>query len=66
MTTIREIENAVAKLPPRELSEFSAWFEAFDAATWDKQFEADVNSGRLDAVARQAIEDFSKGKCKEL
>ncbi|GAN33229.1 MULTISPECIES: hypothetical protein [Candidatus Brocadia] len=41
-------------------------FEEFDAATWDKQIEEDVKSGRLDAIAEQAISDFKKGRFKEL
>lgn len=49
-----------------DLSEFRAWFEEFDAETWDKQFEEDASSGKLDKLANQAISDFKAGKCKEL
>jgi len=30
--TIEDLEKAVAKLPPAELAQFRAWFEAFDGA----------------------------------
>ena len=32
---VEELERAVAKLPPRELAEFAAWFEAFQAQEVD-------------------------------
>jgi hypothetical protein len=64
--TVQEIEQAVAKLSKEELALFRAWFEQFDAAAWDKQFEEDVFAGKLDAIAQKAISDFKKGTCKEL
>lgn len=66
MAKIQEIEKAISNLTPEELSRFRAWFEEFDAATWDKQIEEDVKSGRLDAIAGQAISDFKKGRFREL
>lgn len=62
MTTVQEIEKKVSSLPPDELAEFRAWYEKFDANIWDKQFEDDAKSGKLDEVAEQAIEDYKKGK----
>ena len=66
MTTIIEIEKAISNLPPEELAQFRAWFEEFDAAVWDRQFEEDVVSGKLDAIADKAISDFKNGNFKEL
>ena len=66
MTTIHEIEKAVSALPSNELEQFRKWFDEFDAKVWDKQFENDVMSGRLDKIAENAIADFDKGKFKEL
>lgn len=66
MIAVTEIEKAVLTLPPDELARFRAWFEQFDAAAWDKTFEEDVASGRLDAVANEAIRDFQRGRFKEL
>ena len=62
MATVQEIEKEVSNLSREELTEFRAWFEEFDAAIWDKQFEADVRSGKLDTLAEEAIKDFKKGK----
>lgn len=48
MQTIQEIQSAVTQLSLEELSRFREWFDEFDAKVWDKQFEDDVKSGRLD------------------
>ena len=66
MTQLKEIEEAISNLQQKELTEFRTWFEEFDAVVWDKQFEKDVKSGKLDKLAEKAIDDYKKGKCKEL
>ena len=66
MATVQEIEKEISNLPPHELAAFRAWFNRFDAVVWDKQFEADAESGRLDKMAQKAISDFKKGHFKEL
>jgi len=49
-----------------KLSIFRRWFiEEFDADAWDSQFEDDVLSGRLDALAEEAIRDFEEGRCTD-
>ena len=64
--TIEDIEKAVSKLPPEQLAEFRAWFEEFDAARFDEKIERDAKSGRLDRLADQALDDFRKGRAREL
>ena len=66
MKTIIEIEKAISNLPPEELAQFRAWFDEFDAAVWDRQFEEDVVSGKLDAIEDKAMNDFKNGNFKEL
>jgi hypothetical protein len=66
MVTVKELEKAVTDLPSDKLAEFRVWFESFDAAQWDNQFEEDVKSGKLDRVAEKAIKDYGKGKAKPL
>jgi hypothetical protein len=66
MATVKELEKAVTDLPSDKLAEFRTWFESFDAGQWDKQFEEDVKSGKLNRVAEKAIKDYSKGKAKPL
>jgi hypothetical protein len=63
---IKEIESAIAQLPPSDLAELAAWFEEFQAQIWDNQLEQDVKAGRLDALLEQAEHDFDQGQCKPL
>lgn len=41
---------------------FRKWFAEYDAALWDRAFEADVAEGRLDAIARDVLKDHKAGK----
>jgi hypothetical protein len=66
MTKIEKLEREVRDLTPRELAEFRGWFAAFDAAEWDRQFEADVAAGKLDALADAALADHRDGRSKKL
>ena len=56
--SIQELERAVTQLPPKDLARFRAWFYEFDAQVWDRQFEADAKSGKLDRIAEQALNDY--------
>ncbi|HTP91973.1 MAG TPA: hypothetical protein VMJ52_09570, partial [Xanthobacteraceae bacterium] len=64
--TIEDIENAVAKLPPDQLARFRAWFEEFDAVRFDQKIERDAKAGKLDRLANEALDDFRKGRAREL
>jgi hypothetical protein len=63
---VKEIESAIAQLPPSELAELAKWFEEFQARVWDEQLEQDVRGGRLDALIQQAEQDFEQGRCEPL
>ena len=62
---VQQIKKAVSRLPQVQLKEFRTWFEEFDAAQWDKEFEEDVASGKLNDIANKAISDFRKGLFKK-
>jgi hypothetical protein len=66
MSNVVDIEQAVKKLPPGDLAKFREWFAEFDASQWDRQIEADVAAGRLDALADEAVRDSRDGRCKNL
>jgi hypothetical protein len=65
MVQVKDIENAVKKLTAKDLRRFRQWFAAFDAKAWDAQIEADVASGKLDTLAKAALDDFKNGNAKE-
>jgi len=66
MTTLEDIEKAVAELPPDQLVRFRAWFEEFEAARFDQRIERDAKAGKLDQLAEQALADFRAGRAREL
>jgi hypothetical protein len=59
MSTVQEIETAIAKLTDKELAELRAFI-------WDRDIERDAAGGRLDHLANEAIEEFRSGKTRPL
>ena len=55
MGDVEKIEQEVQALSPAELARFRAWFLEYDWAAWDRQFERDVQAGRLDDLAENAL-----------
>jgi hypothetical protein len=64
--SIEDLEKAIAGLPPDQYAEFRTWFEAFEADRFDRKIERDVQAGKLDRLADQAIDDLRKGRAREL
>lgn len=61
MQTIQAIEQAIQQLPKAELCELPRWFTAFTEDLWDKQIENDTNTGKLDALAAEALAEYHSG-----
>ena len=66
MSSVQEIEAAIRQLAQDELAAFRGWFTEFDAAQWDRQVDQDVASGRLDALADEALSDQQAGRTTQL
>jgi hypothetical protein len=66
MSKVEAIEEQIEKLSPDELAAFRRWYTAFDAESWDRQFEADVKAGKLDAFAEKALRAHTSGQSKPL
>jgi hypothetical protein len=66
MSRIERLEQEIAALSPAELAEFRAWFEEFDWAAWDEQVGRDAATGKLDALADQALRDHAAGESTAL
>ena len=56
MSNIREIQGAVLALPEADYLQFRGWFNELDWARWDRQIEADSESGKLDFLVAEARE----------
>ena len=62
MSTVIEIQEAIARLPESEQRALARWFaEAFSDA-WDNQIEDDIAAGRLDYLAEEAVAEFHAGQ----
>lgn len=66
MANVADIEKQLRELSPQELAEFREWFAEFDAEVWDRQFEADVEAGKLDALAERALRAHAEGRSTKL
>jgi len=66
MSSVNEAERAVQELSGAELTEFRRWFYEFDAKIWDAQFEHDAKSGKLDALADEALAEHHSGRTRPL
>ena len=66
MTTIEDLEKAVAELPPDQLQQFRVRFAQFEAARFDQEIERDADAGKLDRLAEQALADYRAGRAREL
>ncbi len=64
MGSVAEIEQAIAKLSPREFAELGHWFDALRNREWDRQLEADSASGALDFLLKEVDEEIAQGKTR--
>jgi len=66
MSPVEAIERQIEQLSPEELTKLREWFANFDAAVWDRQLEADVQSGKLDSLAERALRAHASGQSTKL
>lgn len=66
MSKIDELERQIQGLSAQELAAFRKWFAQFDAAAWDRQFEADVKAGKLDTLGERARAAHAAGTSSKL
>jgi hypothetical protein len=66
MGKLEKIERQIKDLSRKEMAELREWFAAFDAEAWDRQFEADVRAGKLDALAEKALQAHASGTTTKL
>ncbi|MDE3098321.1 MAG: hypothetical protein KGJ88_02510 [Verrucomicrobiota bacterium] len=59
MSSVAEIEQAIARLSVREFGELEQWFDAERNRQWDRQIEADSASGALDGLLHEVEQDIA-------
>ena len=67
VSTIAEIEAAIAQLPPRDLWKLKEDLDRRCAHEWDAQMEEDARAGGpLDRIAQKALKECEAGSCRPL
>ena len=66
MSNVAEIKAAIEILHEEEYVQLRQWFSERDWQKWDKQIEADSESGKLDFLIKEALNEKQQGKLKEL
>ena len=66
MSTVDEIKAAIAGLPKKDYVRLRKWFSEQDWQNWDRQIEADSESGKVDFLVKEALDEKRRGKLKEL
>ncbi len=66
MDKVSILEEEVKKLSESELAEFRKWYLKYDERCWDQQLAADLDAGRLDDMAAEALAEYKLGKTREL
>ncbi len=66
MSTVEEIESAVSQLAPPDYAKFRQWLSDYHNRMWDKEMDQDAQAGRLDALAKEALDDLKSGRCTDL
>lgn len=66
MAKVDEIKTAIESLPEDEFVQLREWFSEKDWEKWDRQIEKDSESGKLDFLIAEALEEKRTGKLKDL
>lgn len=66
MSKVDQLKTEIERLPNEEFTELVRWLSEKDWERWDKEIEADSDSGRLDFLMREALEEKAKGTLKDL
>ena len=63
---VEEIQAAIESLPYEEYIRLRQWFSERDWEKWDRQIEANSESGKLDFLIEEALTEKAKGSLREL
>ena len=66
MSNLEQIEAAILSLPSSEFEKLRLWFLDLDYDRWDEQIKQDIEDGKLEIFAQEAIAEFEAGHCREI
>jgi hypothetical protein len=61
MTTVEEIKRAIEELPKADFWKLSGWVIERHEDEWDRQIEEDIQAGKLDKLAAEALREDKQG-----
>ena len=64
--SVRDIQTAIAELPPGELAALMEWIEEYRADAWDEQIARDAEAGRFEALRLRVRDQKQAGECRPL
>lgn len=66
MHTVEQLENSIQALDQSDLFRLRDWFQAYLADQWDQEIFLDIEAGRLDHLAKEALAEHAAGETKLL
>jgi hypothetical protein len=57
MSKVDEIKAAIEALPEGDYAQLRQWFSEKDWQKWDRQIEIDSDSGKLDFLIKEALNE---------
>jgi len=66
MTKLKNLEREVQRLTRDEMAAFRAWFREYDSDAWNRQIEEEIQTGKLDSLAEEAVAAYRTGRTKEI
>jgi len=66
MSKVQEIQSAIESLSEKDYSLLRKWFIERDWEKWDKEIESDSETGKLDFLIKEALNEKSRGTLKAL
>jgi hypothetical protein len=66
MTKVEKLEKEIQNLSAAELAAFREWFREYDSNEWNRRIEEDVQTGKLDGLAKEALAAHEAGKTRGL
>lgn len=66
MSKLENIQAAIESLSEEEYSRLREWFVEKDWVQWDREIEVDSQSGKLDFLVKEALQEKSKGWLTDL
>ena len=66
MKSVEEIQSEIEELPYQDYMKLAHWFTERDWATWDNKVKRDSDSGKLDFLIKEAMNEKNNNSLGEI